>query len=155
MAIAIEQGQDNNIHHNLFFRDQTAIKIWAGSGQPTDGGYVKHRDTRSRNYNLAFNSYNENKTALNITLTDSLRIFGDYISGVDQFLKIDSSVTHLDTTTNEDLANKFSIDSVITGPFIENPPDPFKGLGKLAGRKNILITEWGPYDFRSPHYLES
>jgi len=28
--------------------------------------------------------------------------------------------------------------------------DPFKGMGKLAGRKNILITEWGPYDFRSP-----
>ena len=44
----------------------------------------------------------------------------------------------------------FSIDSAITGPFVEKPNDPFKGNGKLAGRKNILITEWGPYDFRSP-----
>jgi hypothetical protein len=28
--------------------------------------------------------------------------------------------------------------------------DPFKGNGKLAGRKNIRMTEWGPYDFRYP-----
>src|SRR6185369_12400358 len=33
---------------------------------------------------------------------------------------------------------------------IKNGISPFKGNGKLAGRKNILITEWGPYDFRSP-----
>ena len=28
--------------------------------------------------------------------------------------------------------------------------DPFKGGARLAGRKNILITEWGPYDFGYP-----
>jgi hypothetical protein len=28
--------------------------------------------------------------------------------------------------------------------------DPFKGNGRLAGRQNIRITEWGPYDFRYP-----
>lgn len=28
--------------------------------------------------------------------------------------------------------------------------NPFKGNGRFAGRKNILITEWGPYDFRYP-----
>jgi PA14 domain len=39
---------------------------------------------------------------------------------------------------------------VIIGPILQNPQDPFKGIGKLAGRKNILVTEWGPYDFRSP-----
>ena len=35
-------------------------------------------------------------------------------------------------------------------PDIKNPNDPFKGSGKLAGRKNIMISEWGPYDFRYP-----
>jgi parallel beta-helix repeat protein len=155
VAIAIEQGQDNAIHHNLFFRDKTAIKLWAKKEQPADTtsagwGYVKYRDTRSRNYILLQNSYNENKTALDITRTDSLEIFGDYISNVDQYLKTDSTVTNVDTIENADLVYKFSVDSVITGPAIDNPIDPFKGMGKFAGRKNILITEWGPYDFRSP-----
>jgi len=155
VAIAIEHGQENDIHHNLFFRDKTAIKLWARKEQPADPiaigwGYAKFRDTRSRAYKLVANSYNENKTALDIIRTDSLQIFGDYVSNSDQFLKIDSTVTNLDTTRDEELIYKFSVDTVITGPGIDAPADPFKGRGKLAGRKNILITEWGPFDFRSP-----
>ena len=150
VGIAIEHGQEIEVHHNLFFRDKTAIKLWARREQLADWGYAKYRDTRSRNYNLALNSYNDNAIGLDIIRTDSLKIFGDYISGTDQFLKIDSTVTNLDTTSDEKLTDKFSVDSVITGPGMDNPPDPFKGMGKLAGRKNILITEWGPYDFRSP-----
>lgn len=149
-AIAIEHGQDNDIHHNLFFRDKLAIKLWARKEQPADWAYAKLRDTRSRNYDLAFNSYNENKIGLDIARTDSLKIFGDYISNTDQFLRFDSTVTNVDTTVDNDLADKFSVDSVINGPILQNAQDPFRGIGKLAGRKNILITEWGPYDFRSP-----
>jgi parallel beta-helix repeat protein len=150
VGIAIEHGQENDIHHNLFFRDKIAIKLWARKEQPADWGYAKYRDTRSRNYNLALNSYNQNQTALDITRTDSLRIFGDYISGTEQFLKIDSTVTNIDTTGDDFLVDKFSKDtSIIETPF-KNSIDPFKGRGVLNGKKNILITEWGPYDFRSP-----
>lgn len=154
-GIAIEHGQDNDIHHNLFFRDKVAIKLWARKEQPADQvaigwGYAKHRDTRSKNYDLAFNSYNENKTAIDLLRTDTVNIYGDYISNTDQFLKTDSTATNVDTTEDNGLANKFSTDSVIVGPILQNPQDPFRGIGKLAGRKNILMTEWGPYDFRSP-----
>jgi parallel beta-helix repeat protein len=150
VGIAIEHGQEIDIHHNLFFRDKTAVKLWARKEQPSDWGYAKYRDTRSRNYNMAFNSYNENKVAMNIVRTDSLKIFGDYISNADQYLMIDSTVTNVDTTEDTFLSDKFSVDSTIIGPILQNPIDPFRGIGKLAGRKNILITEWGPYDFRSP-----
>ena len=150
VAIAIEHGQENDIHHNLFFRDKTAIKLWARKEQPADWGYARYRDTRSRDYKLVLNSYNENKTALDIIRTDSLKIFGDHVSGAGQFLKIDSTVTNLDTTQDEMLAYKFSADSAIKGPGVDDPVDPFKGMGKLAGKKNILVTEWGPYDFQAP-----
>jgi len=155
VAIAIEHGQENDIHHNLFFRDKTAIKLWARKEQPADPmaigwGYEKLRDTRSKDYKLVANSYNDNKIAVDIVRTDSVKIFGDYVSNAGQFLKFDSTVTNLDSTRDEILMDKFSVDSVITGPGIEDPMDPFKGIGKLAGRKNILMTEWGPYDFRSP-----
>lgn len=150
VGIAIEHGQENDIHHNLFFRDKTAIKLWAFKEQSSDWGYPKYRDTRSRNYNLALNSYNDNGIAIDISGTDSLKIFGDYVSNTTEFLKIDSTVTNLDTTQDEKLMDKFSIDSSIIGPILDKPADPFKGMGKLSGRKNILITEWGPYDFRYP-----
>lgn len=149
-GVAIEHGQENDIHHNLFFKDKTAIKLWAGKEEPADWGYAKYRDTRSRNYNLVSNSYNQDNTAIDLIRTDSIKIFGDYISNTALFLKTDSTVTNVDTTQDNELADKFSIDSAITGPFVEKPNDPFKGNGKLAGRKNILINEWGPYDFRSP-----
>ena len=45
---------------------------------------------------------------------------------------------------------KYNDEIVSPGPDIKSPIDPFKGNAALAGRKNILITEWGPYDFRSP-----
>jgi len=150
VGIAIEHGQENDIHHNLFFRDKTAIRLWARKEQPADWGYAKYRDTRSRNYNLVLNSFNENAVALDMIRTDSLKIFGSYVSATDKFLKTDSSVTNLDTTENDELSIKFSVDTIITEPYVERPIDPFKGMGALAGRKNILITEWGPYDFRSP-----
>jgi hypothetical protein len=28
----------------------------------------------------------------------------------------------------------------------------FTGNSALAGRENIMMTEWGPYDFRSPSF---
>jgi len=150
IAIAIEHGQDNDIHHNIFYQDAEAIRLWARKEQPADWGYAKARDTRSRNYAIASNSFNHDKLVFNITLTDHLKIFGNTFSNCGNIYKIDSTVTNLDTTENDDLSVKFSMDSVIATPFIEKPIDPFKGNGTFAGRKNILVTEWGPYDFRSP-----
>jgi len=150
VAVAIEHGQANDIHHNLFFRDKTAVKLWGREQQPPDWGYAKYRDTKSRDYRLVANSYNDNQTALDIIRTDSLQIFGDYVSNAGEFLKVDSTVTNLDTTYDDILLERFSVDSAITGPGIDDPIDPFRGMGKLAGKKNIMITEWGPYDFRRP-----
>ena len=64
--------------------------------------------------------------------------------------KIDSTVAGLDTTFNDEIAQKFNADTAEFIPDIPSPQDPFKGNAAFAGRKNIMITEWGPYDFRSP-----
>ena len=44
----IEHGQDNVISGNRFLHDSVAIKLWADSIEPSDWGYPKHHDTRSR-----------------------------------------------------------------------------------------------------------
>lgn len=150
IAIAIEHGQENKINHNLFSKDKEAIRLWARQEQPADWGYAKHRDTRSRNYEVVSNSFNSNTVVFNISRTDSLNIFGNTIAGAETFFKIDSTVTNLDTTIYDDMMDKASDDPEFSIPVIDRPNDPFNGSGQFAGRKNILITEWGPYDFRSP-----
>jgi len=54
-GIAIEHGQDNVIANNRFDRDSTAIRLWADSIEPSDWGYPKHHDTRSRGYRIGGN----------------------------------------------------------------------------------------------------
>jgi len=144
VAIAIEHGQHNTIISNLFSKDKEAIKLWSRKQQPADWGYAKYRDTRSADYTIALNSFNYNPSVINITGTDSLKIFGNTYSGSGTALKTDSSVTHIDSS------DRVLAEPTFEYPTVNNPIDPFTGIGKLAGRKNILITEWGPYDFRSP-----
>jgi parallel beta-helix repeat protein len=144
IAVAIEHGQHNMIVNNLFSKDKEAIKLWSNKKQPADWGYAKYRDTRSADYIIAMNSFNNNPVVLNITRTDSLKILGNTYSDFEIKLKSDSTVTNIDST-GADMG-----DTTMIFPSVKNPANPFTGNGKLAGRKNILITEWGPYDFRSP-----
>lgn len=71
-GIAIEHGQDNRITENSFTRDSTAIRLWADSIEPSDWGYPKHHDTRSRDYRIANNVFVDNRTVMNVRNTTGL-----------------------------------------------------------------------------------
>jgi parallel beta-helix repeat protein len=144
IAIAIEHGQHNQLLNNLFLGNKEAIRLWSKEKQPSDWGYAKYHDTRSADYLIAINSFNKDSLVFNLTRTDSLKVFGNTFSDYEVLYKADSSVTNIDTI-EADL-----LDTTAVYPVVKNPIDPFKGNGKLAGRKNIMITEWGPYDFRYP-----
>lgn len=150
IAIAIEHGQENEIHHNIFFQNKEAIRLWGRKEQPADWGYAKNRDTRSRDYIIINNNFNGNKLVMNLIRTEKLNVFDNIYTDYSELFKIDSTVSSLDTATHEKISEKYDADTAMLIPNIKSPNDPFKGNGALAGRKNILITEWGPYDFRSP-----
>ena len=71
-GVAIEHGQDNVIAANRFDHDSTAIRLWADSIEPSDWGYPKHHDTRSRDYRIGGNDYIGNRTILNVRNTMGL-----------------------------------------------------------------------------------
>ncbi len=148
VAIAIEHGQENSISYNLFDQDKQAIRLWAIEKQPADWGYVQNRDTRSRGYRIVSNSFNRNPVVFNFSRTNGLNVFSNTFSGYEQLFKTDSTVAGLDTTMYYEILDQ--VDTSVSLPGIATPADPFKGTGKWAGRKNIRITEWGPYDFRYP-----
>ncbi len=150
VGIAIEHGQDINITYNLFFRDNEAIALWERKEQPTDWAYSKNRDTKSRNYIILGNSFNSNPVVFNFKNTNKLNVFSNTFSDSEPTFQFDSTVSELDTLIDLEMASKFDDDSTVNIPEIDRPNDPFKGTGYLAGRKNILITAWGPHDFRSP-----
>ena len=150
IAIAIEHGQENGIHHNIFHDNKEAIRLWGRKEQPADWGYAKNRDTRSRDYTITNNNFTNNKVVLSINRTEELDVFENIYSGHETLFKTDSTVIGLDTTWNEEVFEKIVLDSAEEVPNIASPQNPFKGQGALAGRKNIMITEWGPYDFRYP-----
>ena len=151
IAIAIEHGQNNTITHNLFSKDKEAIKLWARKEQPANWGYAKYRDTKSHDYTIISNSFNSNPIVLNLNRTEGLNVFSNTIAGSDMVYKTDSTVVGLDTAINYDLVKKVEEgEKDIPIPAVSKPNDPFKGGGRLAGRKNIMVNEWGPYDFRSP-----
>ncbi|MET0466105.1 MAG: right-handed parallel beta-helix repeat-containing protein, partial [Chitinophagaceae bacterium] len=149
VGIAIEHGQDNSISYNLFDQDRQAIRLWANSSQPAGWGYAEKRDTRSRNYTMVSNSFNRNPVVFNITKTQELNIFSNTFSGSETVYRIDDTVTGLDTALYYEIIEEEEKDSL---PPIPDLPaaDPFKGSSKWAGRKNIRMTEWGPYNFSYP-----
>jgi len=147
IAVAIEHGQRNLIENNIFSGDKVGIRLWANKLEPSDWGYPKYRDTRSVAYNIHLNSFNNNETVFSLSQSDSLWIHDNSINGNwANYFKIDSVLTTFDsiyTPFNTGSSLKFEV-------FQPNSNWPFEGAGKLRGRKNIMITEWGPYNFEYP-----
>ncbi len=150
-GIAIEHGQDNVIAANRFAGDSTAVRVWADSIEPSDWGYPKHHDTRSRDYRIADNLFMRNRVALRARNTHGLAFENNRWTGVD-------SLTVLrDTMGFAGRGNVAASDTAV-------PPLPLE-YSRLApagsraypasartrqDRSAIVVDEWGPYDWRSP-----
>lgn len=135
-GIAIEHGQDNVIVGNRFLRDSTAIRLWANPIEPSDWGYPRHRDTRSRDYRIEGNVFLGNR------------------------VRIDTAAT-----TGVTVARNDSVVRVTTCDRMPAVPPEFAALvPRLPGiprsvpaspearrpRSAIVVDEWGPYDWQSP-----
>ena len=122
-GVAIEHGQDNTIVGNRFDHDSTAIRLWADSIEPSDWGYPKHHDTRSRDYHISENELLGNRTKLNVRNT----------SGLDTT----STIPHQPPPP---FITKLSRDSLTV---------PSSDLAR-RDRSAIIVDEWGPYDWQTP-----
>ena len=150
-AIAIEHGQDNRITDNIFEGDETAIRLWKNATQDPNWGYPKNRDTRSRDYVIAGNTFAGNATALKIAETQNVRVL------TNRFEKVATVATLTGDTRNVGIGEE------VTVPLRPRPtldvtlPKPMPGGmdakmpdAERRGREAIIVDEWGPYDWRSP-----
>ncbi len=152
-GIAIEHGQENVIAANRFTADSTAIRLWADSIEPSDWGYPKHRDTRSRAYRITDNAFVRTRVAVRARNTSGLVVANNRWVAVD-------SVTVLRAITGFEERGNVVTDDTTRPPF----PAEYQRLAALLpqtggvpataltrrDRSAIVVDEWGPYDWRSP-----
>jgi parallel beta-helix repeat protein len=163
-GIAIEHGQANEIRANRLVGDSTAIRLWAIPEEPSDWGYPKHRDTHSRDYDIARNVFAGNRVALRIAQTAHTTLTAN------EFIKVDSVLVNADTSNvtairNDTTRVHIRVDSRQWPPSapawrapsgIALPKRLPGGLNPEAeplahrDRSAIIVDEWGPYDWRSP-----
>ena len=150
-AIAIEHGQDNRITENRFEGDETAIRLWKNASQDPNWGYPKARDTRSRDYVIAGNTFVGNTVALKIAETQNVRVL------TNGFEKVGTIATLTGDTRNFGVGDEISVPvrSRPTGEVTLPKPMPGGMDAKIPdaerrGREAIIIDEWGPYDWKAP-----
>jgi hypothetical protein len=136
-GVAIEHGQDNVIVGNRFLRDSTAIRLWADSIQPSDWGYPKHRDTRSRDYRIEGNRFAGNRTPINAANSSALTAARNDSSGSGA-----GSCARMPEVPAEFAA---------LVPALAGVPRavPVTPMGRRP-RSAIIVDEWGPFDGRAP-----
>ncbi len=143
IGIAIEHGQHNAIIANEFKGDKEAIRLWARNTQPADWGYAKTRDTKSHHYRIWENKFYDTKTALNVTLTNNIEFIDNTAGAV---VKTDSSVTSFVTSIPAMYDTVGAWPSILDTWKEKNIP----AMNIPAGKEQMRITEWGPYDYRYP-----
>lgn len=155
-AIAIEHGQQITVYGNIFTHNKTGVLLWGSDLQPSDWVYPKMKDTRSRDYNINENQFTNNNTAISVTKSINIHLVNNKWDSNYVLLKQDTSARNIDTVKVGLFNDRDPYNRIIK--FM--PPgavNSAKALGKNkqnilphAGRNQIRVTEWGPYNFNYP-----
>src|SRR5438105_1394863 len=154
--LVYEQSNNNLFYKNSITHSGDGFFLWAGQTTMDTGeggcndNIISGNDFSYAPTNGVEVTFSRNKILKNRIFECDNGIWAGYSYNTDKLLKIDSTVSHIDSSEDESLLDKFSNDTAIIEIPYKNTIDPFKGRGVLNGRKNILMTEWGPYDFLSP-----
>jgi len=148
IGLAIEHGQDNQIVNNTFIGDSTSISLWANLIEPSDWGYPKHRDTRSRDYVIADNTLKPHRVGLRIRDTRNARIERNAIVA-DSTLVVAGDTTGFVFQPDTSGRTPLDLSKYTVAPLPRAQNVAVSGFATLP-RSAIIVDEWGPYDWRYP-----
>lgn len=152
-GVAIEHGQHNVIARNRFDGDSVAVRLWERESQPTDWGYARARDVRSRNYFIGGNVFGGNARVLEVEGTAEVDELGN---------RTVSAIPAEACDPRELMGNEFRILSsqvaaaarALVLDSLDSPDGLVPGIpGSVRAtlpRSAIVVDAWGPWDGRSP-----
>ena len=160
-GIAIEHGQKNLISSNSFTEDSTAIYVWADSIPPSEWGYPRHRDTKSKDYEINGNLFAGNRVGIRAASTMGLTVENNQFFGVDSTAAIHDSTGYafIRNAVRERAASGAPRMPALPVEYARMAPKPIPGAWMPAradtavsrrARSAIVVDEWGPFDYRSP-----
>ncbi|MEO8623733.1 MAG: NosD domain-containing protein [bacterium] len=168
VGIAIEHGQDNSIVANHFDGDSTGVSLWANAIEPSDWGYPKHRDTKSRDYKITNNRFAVAKEALKILNTTPLDTSANVViaseRGATNVILSERSAKGVILSERSE-SKDLHPGTETCDPATLVPPDVWRSLAPRLpastrtaprtpaaklDRSAIIVDEWGPFDWRSP-----
>ena len=152
-GIAIEHGQANRIEGNTVRGGTTGVRLWADSIEPSDWGYPKHHETRSRGNGISENLFDRTRVGVRVARSDTLRLERN------AFVASDSEVIATTTVVmRSDASRSFrtgagavlpaALQERLVGP-LPNAMPTDRPVARLP-RSAIIVDEWGPYDWRTP-----
>ena len=148
-AIAIEHGQQNTIAGNTFHGDETGIRLWQNATQDPNWGYAKYRNTRSREYQIANNTFQNHKTAIDLRDTVRVTLTNNRFSSVDTPIVRSGETSGLVDHNASDEPNRIG-DALQGATPMPGGMDARIPVHVRRGRDTIIVDEWGPYDWKSP-----
>lgn len=148
-GIAIEHGQRNHILYNRFEWNKTAVKLWANPSQPKDWVYAQKRDTRSTNTWIEHNTSIDNDLVYDFTRCDSFYINNNHWTEDNKVYRPNKTNRMINFGRAVDSVKKEDIMKFISA-FDPAPGNKAPGDPAYNGKQNIIITDWGPYDFQRP-----
>jgi parallel beta-helix repeat protein len=158
IGVAIEHGQQNTIAFNRLANGTTGISLWADPVTDTSWGYPKHRDVRSRDYQIINNLFRRLRVGLRVRQTDSLT------QAWNRWWSVDSTTVLRDTDGYRSSEDAAALEETTDSGVPRLPAEylqlaPVVPAGDSAvprspltqrDRGAIVVDEWGPYDWRSP-----
>lgn len=150
VGLAIEHGQDNEIAHNTFDGDSTAVRLWANEIEPSDWGYPKHRDTASRDYRIHDNAFFGHRVALRIADTRGVEVRDNAFTDVDTVAVVTGTTEPLRMEGGDEPRVGPESVASLAPRALPDAIDPVIPEDGRRGRRWIVVDEWGPYDYRSP-----
>ncbi len=144
IAIAWEHGQDNLVAHNRFAGDSTAVRLWANPIEPSDWGYPRHRDTRSRDCRFERNEFGGHRAVFRVENTSGLAV--DDSTDAPTGERADAPCEVMPALPARWARVRDSLAAALgsAGPPGRRAAEPPRR------RSAIVVDEWGPYDWRSP-----
>jgi len=142
-GVNIEHGRSNRILGNTFKTNKCGVHLWAGpTGSLAERPWTKANGAQSRDNLVAGNRFVGDDLAFHLRGPSELAVAGNSLENVAKEMSKEAETV------------------VRTG---ENPKPPEKphyvaygstrpigARPQLRGRRNIVMTEWGPWDHESP-----
>ncbi len=143
-GVNIEHGKGNNVHDNHFIGNECGVHFWDDDDPGllrTPWARVNHQGAIDNR--IAFNLFEKDKIAIDLRRARHTLVSGNRFVDVPQELAVD------------DVSKPFESESLEK----DWTPPEYRALGEgrpigrrsaLAGRTNIIMDEWGPWDHEGP-----